>query len=335
MGSKPLARSHTSYLRLIVLLFVGLAAVAVSANADELPTRIFHIGIVGGTPRSSPERVAFEDRLRELGYVEGRNLAIDYVQFDDLDRGVAAVGELARRGVDVLLIGSPDELMKAAVTTARSVPVVFTAVDFDPLAKGYIASLSHPGGNLTGVVFRQSEMMAKRLDLLTQAVPRISRIVLLYDIVGVDQAEAAKRSAAELGIPLEPIKLRGVPYDYEHALAESDGARGEALMVTSSPFGLGGAPACAEAALRHRLPSISPYNFDVGARYLMSYGTDVFDMLRLAADYVDKILKGAKPGDLPIQQPTKFELVINLKTAKALGLTVPQSLLARADEVIE
>ena len=334
MGSKPLARSHTSYLRLIVLLFFGLAAVAVSASADELPTRIFHIGIVSATPRSSGERVAFEDRLRELGYVEGRNLAIDFVHSDDVDRRVAAVGELARRGVDVLLLGG-DDTLKAAVTTARSVPVVFTAVDFDPLAKGHIASLSHPGGNLTGVVFLQPEMIAKRLDLLTQAVPRISRIILLYDSWSVDQAEAAKRSAAELGIPLEPIYLRGVPYDCEHPLAGSDGARGEALMVTSSPVGLGGAPACAEAALRHRLPSISPYNFDLGARYLMSYGTDVFDMLRLAADYVDKILKGAKPADLPIQQPTKFKLVINLKTAKALGLTVPQSLLARADEVIE
>jgi putative ABC transport system substrate-binding protein len=303
--------------------------VAVSANADELPTRIFHVGIVGSTPRSSGERVAFEDRLRELGYVEGRNLAIDYVHYDDLDSGAAAVGELARRRVDVLVIG--DALSKAAVTAARSVPVVLTAVNSDPLAKGYIASLSHPGGNLTGVVFRQPEVMAKRLDLLTQAVPRISRIVLLYDWSSVDQAEAAKRSAAERGIPVEPIKLQGVPYDCEHALAESDGARGDALMVTSSGFGLGGDPACAEAALRHRLPSISPYE----AGYLISYGPDILDMFRLAADYVDKILKGAKPANLPVQQPTKFKLGINLKTAKALGLTVPQSILVRADEVIE
>ena len=195
---------------LAAALLVGLAVA--SPNADELPTRIFHIGIVAGTPRSSPERVAFEDRLRELGYVEGRNLAIDYVHYDDLDRGAAAVGEMARSRVDVLLIGGQKELIKAAVTTTRSVPVVTTAVDSDPLAQGYIASLSHPGGNLTGVVFQQFELMAKRVDLLTQAVPRISRIVLLYDIAGVDQAEAAKRSAAALGIPLEPIELRGVPY---------------------------------------------------------------------------------------------------------------------------
>jgi putative ABC transport system substrate-binding protein len=145
-------------------LLVGLAVA--SPNADELPTRIFHIGIVAGTPRSSPERVAFEDRLRELGYVEGRNLAIDFVHYDDLDRLAAAVGEMARRRVDVLLIGGHDALLKAAVTTARSVPVVITGADTDPLARGYIASLSHPGGNLTGVVWQQLELMAKRVDLL-------------------------------------------------------------------------------------------------------------------------------------------------------------------------
>jgi ABC-type uncharacterized transport system substrate-binding protein len=316
---------------LAAALLVGLAVA--SPNADELPTRIFHIGIVAGTPRSSPERVAFEDRLRELGYVEGRNLAIDYVHYDDLDRGAAAVGEMARSRFDVLLIGGQKELIKAAVTTARSVPVVTTAVDSDPLAQGYMASLSHPGGNLTGVVFQQFELMTKRLDILTQAIPRISRIVLLYDIAGVDQAEAAKRSAAALGIPLEPIQLRGVPYDYEHALAETDGARGDALMVTSSPFGR--ATLGAEAALRHRLPSIGTNRRSAELGYLMSYGPDNSDMFRLAADYVDKILRGAKPADLPVQQPTKFKLIVNLKTAKALGLTIPPTILARADEVIE
>jgi putative ABC transport system substrate-binding protein len=309
---------------LAAALLVGLAAAA--ANADELPTRIFHIGIVAGTPRWSPERVAFEARLHELGYVEGRNLMIDFVQHDNLDRGAAAVGEMARRHVDVLLIGGQDELAKAAVTAARSIPVVTTAVDSDPLAKGYIASLSHPGGNLTGVVFQQLELMGKRLDLLTQAV-------LLYDVAGVDQAEAVKRGAAALGIPLEVIELRGAPYDYEHALAETDGTRGDALMITASPFGRV-APGAA-AALRHRLPSIAHNRRSAESGYLMSYGPDISDMFRLAADYVDKILKGAKPADLPVQQPTRFELVVNLKTAEALGLTIPPTILARADEVIE
>jgi putative ABC transport system substrate-binding protein len=312
-------------------LLVGLAAFTQAVRADETP-RIFHVGIVAGTPRSSPERVAFEDRLRELGYVEGRNLAIDFVHDNDLDRLAAAVGEMARRRVDVLVIGGQDEVIKAAVTTARSVPVVTTAVDSDPLGKGHIASLSHPGGNLTGVVFQQLELIAKRLDLLTQAVPHIAWIVLLYDAASVDQRDSATRAASTLDIPLEAIELRSPPYDYESALAGTDGGRGDALMVASSPFGR--TAELAEVALRHRLPSIGP-NFSAEAGYLMSYGPNISDMFRLAADYVDKILKGAKPADLPVQQPTKFELIVNLKTAKALGLTIPPAILARADEVIE
>ena len=183
------------------------------------------------------------------------------------------------------------------------------------------------------MVFQQFELMAKRLDLLTQAAPRISRIVLLYDSAGVGQAEAAKRSAATLGIPLEPIELRGVPYDYEHALAETYGARGDVLVMTSSPFRR--PEAATEAAFRHRLPSSCSRREHAEAGCLMSYGPNVTDMFRISADYVDKILKGAKPADLPVQQPTKFELIVNLKTAKALGLTIPLSVLGRADEVIE
>jgi putative ABC transport system substrate-binding protein len=317
-----------------VALLISLAAAA--ANADEVPARVFHIAIVAGLPRSSPEHAAFEERLRELGYVEGRNLTIDFVQDNDLDRLAAAVGEFARRGVDVIVTGGQDAILKATITAtaARSTPVVFRAVDFDPLAKGYIASLSHPGGNLTGVVFEQLELNAKRLDLLTQAAPHITRIILLYDVASLDQRDAVTSAASGLGIPLQAIELHGPSYDREQALADTDGARGDALMKTSSQFG-GPAAAIAEAALRHRLPSIGVLRRSAEAGFLMSYGPNISDMFRISADYVDKILKGAKPADLPVQQPTTFELVVNLKTAKALGLTIPPSILARADEVIE
>jgi putative ABC transport system substrate-binding protein len=152
-------------------------------------------------------------------------------------------------------------------------------------------------------------------------------------VVGEDQREAATRAASALRVPLEAIERHRLPYDYEEALAGTDGARGDALMTTSSPFG-GPAAAIAEAALQHRLPSIGP-NRSAEAGFLMSYGPNISDLFRLSADYVDKILKGAKPADLPVQQPTKFELIVNLKTAKALGLTIPLSVLGRADEVIE
>jgi putative ABC transport system substrate-binding protein len=168
-----------------VALLISLAAAV--ANADELPARVFHIGIVAGLPRSSPEHAAFEERLRELGYVEGHNLTIDFVQDNDPDRLAAAVGEYARRGVDVIVTGGQDAALTAAITATASgaTPVVFRAVDFDPLANGYIASLSHPGGNLTGVAFQQPELIAKRLDLLTQTVPHITRIILLYDVASL------------------------------------------------------------------------------------------------------------------------------------------------------
>ena len=314
-------------------LLISLAAAA--ANADEVPARVFHIGIVSGLPRSTPNHAAFEDRLRELGYVEGRNLTIDFVQDNDLDRLAAAVGEFARRGVDVIVTGGQD-VLKAAITAtaARSTPVVFRAVDFDPLAKGYIASLSHPGGNLTGVVFEQPELNAKRLDLLSQTVPHITRIILFYDVASLDQRDAVTNAASGLGIPLQAIELHSPPYDDEQALAGTDGARGDALMTTSSALG-GPTAIIAEAALRHRLPVIGSGRRQAEAGFLMSYGPNISDMFRISADYVDKILKDAQPADLPVQQPTRFELVINLKTAKALGFTVPPSILARADEVIE
>jgi len=247
----------------------------------------------------------------------------------------AAVGELARRGLDVIVVGGRDAVLKAAIkaTAARATPVVFRAVDFDPLAEGYIASLAHPGGNATGVVMSNPEMTAKRLDLLTQAVPHIVRIVLLYDAAGEGQRQAARSAASTLSVPLEAIELRNPPYDYEQALAGTDGARGDALMNAVSPFNR--PAAIAEAALRHRLPSIGNNRGSAEAGYLMSYGASIADMFRISAEYVDKILKGEKPADLPVQQPTKFELIVNLKTAEALGLTVPPSILARADEVIE
>jgi putative ABC transport system substrate-binding protein len=188
------------------VFLAGFLAIS-AATADEPPARVFHIGIVSGTLRSHPANVAFEDRLRELGYVEGRNLTIDFVQDTDMDRLAAAVGEFARRGVDVIVAAGQDAVLKAAITTARSTPVVFRAVDFDPLAKGYIVSLAHPGGNMTGVIFQQPELIAKRLDLLMQAVPHIARIVLLYDVAGEDQREAATTAASVLGVPLDAIEL--------------------------------------------------------------------------------------------------------------------------------
>jgi len=225
--------------------------------------------------------------------------------------------------------------LKAAEEATATVPIIMVAIDYDPLARGHIASLAHPGGNVTGVFLQQLELTAKRLQLLTEAVPRISRLWVLWDAMSADQFKAAQTAAALLRIPLEPVQLTDLPYNYERALAGTDGMRGEALMVMTSPLLSRDQARVPELALRHRLPSIFVFKANTDAGGLMSYGPSVPEMFRIAAGYVDKIAKGAKPEDLPVEQPTKFELVVNLKTAKALGLTIPPFMLARADEVIE
>jgi putative tryptophan/tyrosine transport system substrate-binding protein len=209
------------------------------------------------------------------------------------------------------------------------------AIDYDPLTKGYIASLAHPGGNITGVFLQQIELTAKRLELFKEAVPDMRRVALLWDRVSTDQYEAAGKTAEAIGVPTISLNFRAAPYDYEHVLAEAGIGPGDGMMVMSAPDFFVDRERLAIQVLRRRIPSIFTSREWVDAGGLMSYGSSSTGMCRLAARYVDKILKGVKPADLPVEQPTRFELVINFKTAKALGLTIPPMILARADEVIE
>jgi len=209
------------------------------------------------------------------------------------------------------------------------------AVDFDPIASGYVGSLANPGGNMTGVIFQEPRLTAKRLDVLTQALPKITRVAVLWDTYAVDQVSVAVEAARRLHLQAQPIELRQLPYDYEGALKMATQGRAQALLVLTSPVIFRDRVRFASLALQSRLPTMLPFPEIVEAGGLMSYGANLTDIFRLAAQYVGRILKGAKPADLPIEHPSKFELVINLKTAKALGLTIPQSLLLRADQVIE
>ena len=209
------------------------------------------------------------------------------------------------------------------------------AIDYDPLAGGYIASLARPGGNVTGVFFQQVELTAKRFQLLAEAVSGLARIVVLWDRVTADQYEAARETARSLNISVEGIECDDPPYDYDRALDGVDGVHRQVLLATSSPFFMADRRRLAAAALDNRLPSMFAFREWVDAGGLISYGPSLTGMYRLAANYVDRVAHGAKPSDLPVEQPTKFELVINLKTAKALGLTIPETLLATADEVIQ
>jgi len=210
------------------------------------------------------------------------------------------------------------------------------AADYDPLAKGYIASLARPGGNITGVLLQTIEATAKRLDLFKEAVPDMRRVALLWDRNSADTYEAATKAAATLAIPVVSVEFRDTPYDYERALAEAGVGPGDGLMAMSSGIFFNDREKLARLALGLKLPTMAVGGQEsVDAGGLMYFGASLSGMARLAARYVDKILKGAKPVDLPVEQPTTFELVINLKTAQTLGLTIPPAILARADEVLE
>jgi putative tryptophan/tyrosine transport system substrate-binding protein len=323
--------------RRAILLAVTAAAITPRAVAQGAPIRRI-LTVAGASGPSFPTWVAFDDELHHLGYTDGRNIAIDRIWRAFELRQPALTEEISAqlgRGAEIIVTSGQEQSLAAATAATRTVPIVMIAIEYDPLAKGYIANLAHPGGNVTGVVLQTIEVNAKQLDLFKQAVPKMRRVAMLWDRFSADQYEAARKAAAALGIPAVSLEFRDTPYDYERALTEAGIEPGDGLMVTGSAAFIPDREKLAKLALRLGLPLISGSRERVEYGALMSYGASDTAMARLAAHYVDRILKGAKPADLPVQQPTTFELVVNLNTAKALGLTVPPSILARADEVIE
>ena len=320
----------------LALLAGGAITPPFSVSSAGEPAKVFRLGVLQRLPPGPGYRV-FVQQLLVLGREEGRNLRIDYVELGntDADRSRAMAAELVGRGVDAIYAGGSEDALGAAVAATRTVPIVFIANDYDPLAKGYVASLARPGGNVTGVFLQQVELTAKRLEFLVQTVPDMARVVVLWDPISADQFEAANEAARTLKIQLDGIECVDPPYDYQRALAGVSGERRDLLLLMNSPWFFQDRRQFPAVALAHRVPSMFPFRQWVDAGGLMSYCPSLSNMNRLIADYVDRIAKGAKPSDLPVQQATRFELVINLKTAKALGLTVPPSILARADEVIE
>jgi len=283
---------------------------------------------------------AFLQGLRDLGYVQGRNVVIEYRDAEGkLERLPALAAELVALRVDVILAGGAAQAV-AATQATKTIPIVFTGVG-DPVASGLVTTLARPGGNATGLSLLGSpEVVGKRLELLTQAVPGVRRVALLWqpgvvrEAAGRDTLKGADVAARALGVQLQVVDARG-PADIDRAFADMTRAHAEAVTVLGGSMLNSERRRLADLAAKNRLPTVYPARQYVDAGGLMAYGPNAADLFRRAATYVDKILRGAKPGDLPIEQPTKFELIINLKTAKALGLTIPQSVLARADQVIE
>jgi len=311
---------------------MALGAAPLISIAQQ-PAKVWRVGVLAtANPRVYDDTV---DELRRLGYVNGRNLAVELRNAEGKpERLPALAAELARAGVDIIIAGGPEASVRAAQQATTSIPVVIVAIDYDPVAKGYAASLARPGGSVTGVFLQQIELTAKRMELLKEAFPKLARVAILWDPSATDQFKVADSTARSLGIRVQSLEI-GDPSRLPAAFAMAAKERADALVVVVTPLLFRERSKLATLAIEHRLPAIYALREFAEAGGLMSYGTNLPAMFRHAAGYVDRILKGAKPGNLPIEQPKTFELVINAKTASALGLTIPQSLLVRADRVIE
>ena len=296
---------------------------------------MWRIGVLGGSSPPDPFVEAFKQGLRELGYVEGQNISIEYRWAEGrVERLPGLAADLVRLKVDVIVASSQAAVAAKQATTA--IPIVMPIIT-DPVKLGLVASLARPGGNATGFATQNDELPGKWMELVKETLPKVSRVAVLFQPTydGGVQLKASEAAARSLGVRLQALKVER-PDDFVTAFAEVQKNRAEALIVSSSGLFYLHRTRLVEFAAKHRLPTIYHQSgFVVGAGGLMSYGPDFHDLFRRSATYVNKILKGAEPADLPVQQPTKFELIINLKTATTLGLTIPQSLLLRADRVIE
>jgi putative ABC transport system substrate-binding protein len=317
-----------------------LLAVPLAAEAQQA-AKVARIGYLATNLAANPRmREAFLQGLRDLGYAEGRNVVIEYRDAEGkLERLPALAAELVALKVDVIVAAAGTVSALAAKQATGSLPIVFIAAG-EPVSGGLVTSLARPGGNLTGLSALSPELVSKWLELLKQAVPGVSRVAFLWQAGAVPERmekeilNAADVAARALGVRLQVVEARG-PADIDRAFSDMARARAGALAVFSTPMFSSERRRLVDLAARNRLPTMFSFRDYVDAGGLMSYGPSLADLARRAAAYVDKILKGAKPTDLPVEQPTKFELVINLKTAKALGLTIPPSLLGRADEIIQ
>ena len=315
---------------------VGGAATWPLTVRGQQPPSFVRVGLTGVQPRTAAIYVAFVERMAELGYEEGKNFSFEYVQVANVAGYEAGNRELAGRKVDILLASGPEISLKSALATAGTRPIVMVAIDYDPLARGYVRNLARPGGNVTGISFQQIELTEKRLQIVREAFPDVPAIAVFWDEISADQWHAAENAAPKLGLRLAGIEFREQPYDYERTFAQLPPEHRRVLMVLTSPvFAVPNRARLPDFALRHRMASIFFLRQYVDVGGLMSYGASFTAMYRRAAEIVDRVARGAKPADLPIEQPTTFEFVANLKTARALGLHIPPTFLARADEVIE
>ena len=320
------------------LLATGLLTTA-STDAQQ-SKKVPRIGYLssGDAARESTRAEAIRLALREFGHIEGQNIAFEYRYAEGKpDRYPELSAELVRVKVDVIVAASGVPLIRAAKNATNTIPIVMMGGGIDPVEAGLIDSLGRPGGNITGLTLLSRELSGKRLELFKEAVPKLARVAVLYDPANpgslIEIKEDLPMAARALKLALQPLELRA-PKDFERVFAALNKEAPDGFYVLSGPLMNANQKRVAGFALKSRLPSIYSNREPVDAGGLMSYGADIADGYRRVAYFVDRILKGAKPANLPVEQPTKFGLVINLKTAEQIGVTIPQKLLARADRVI-
>jgi putative ABC transport system substrate-binding protein len=327
-------------MRKVFVFICLLLAVFLPAEAQQLK-KVSRLGYLSNTDAATDSARAEGIRraLRELGYIDGQNIAIEYRYAEGKpDRAPEHAAELVRLKVDIIVVASGDVTIQAAKNATKTIPIVMTGQGSDPVRAGHVESLARPGGNITGVSNLTRELGGKRLELLKEAVPKLSRVAVLYDPANSPSLHEVKEllpaDARALKLTIQPWEIRAVD-DFENVFAALNKQRPDGLYpLVAGRVMRPNQKRIVGFALKSRLPSVYANREIVDAGGLMSYGRDVADGYRRVAIYVDKILKGAKPADLPVEQPTKFELVINLKTAKQIDLTIPPSVLARADRVI-
>jgi putative tryptophan/tyrosine transport system substrate-binding protein len=319
------------------IILTGVLMAPLASLGQQQP-KVARIGFLAGdSPADNRHRLqTFRDGLHELGYVEGKNLVIEYRWAEGhYERLPGLATELVRLPVDVIVaVGDP--VIFAAKQATSTIPIVMAGVG-DPVARGFVVSLARPGGNVTGVSNFVVTLMGKWLELLKEVLPTLSQVAVLRNAANPTHPlfwTEAQRAAPRLGLKLQDVEVRSSD-DLDEAFGSVVSARSGAVVVVPDPLLAGAAKRIAELAMRNGVPTMCAFKEQVEVGGLLSYGPDLAVNAHRAAGYVDKILKGAKPADLPVEQPTKFELFINLKTAKALGVTIPQSVLLRADEVIE
>jgi putative ABC transport system substrate-binding protein len=318
--------------REFITLLGGAAVWPLAARAQQ--PKMLRLGFVGIQPREAPIYTNFLRRMVEFGYQEGRNFTFDYIQTPNVDGYEKNYRALAARKVDMFLAVGNEPALRAAVAAAGGKPIAFLAIDFDPQAKGYVASLARPGGNVTGLFVRQVELAAKRVEIVREAFPRASALGIVFDTTTREQRDAAAEAARKFGLEPRMIEVRGEE-DYAGAFAAMDDARGQPVIVPAGAIFLRDRAAIAQALLERRIPSIAAFRENLQAGALISYGYDLMGLFYDIASYVHQIARGAKPADMPIEQSPRFYMAVNLKTAASLGVSLSDVFIARANEVIE